>query len=88
MNVRRLTALQLRRTHRYVGKACRRTAGAAEMGSHKTSTLQDIEAGRTTEVEWLVGAVSELGRLVEYQTPRIDTLYACLKLLEKTTCGS
>ncbi len=66
----------------------KRIQGAAEMGAHKTSTLQDIEAGRTTEVEWLVGAVSELGRLVEYQTPRIDTLYACLKLLEKTTCGS
>lgn len=66
----------------------KRIQGAAEMGSHKTSTLQDIEAGRSTEVEWLVGAVSELGRLVEYPTPRVDTLYACLKLLEKTTCGS
>jgi 2-dehydropantoate 2-reductase len=65
----------------------KRIQGAAEMGSHKTSTLQDIEAGRVTEVEWLVGAVSELGRLVEFPTPRIDTLYACLKLLEKTTCG-
>jgi 2-dehydropantoate 2-reductase len=65
----------------------KRIQGAAEMGSHKTSTLQDIEAGRTTEVEGLVGAVAELGRLVQYPTPRIDTLYACLKLLEKTTCG-
>ncbi|MDF1525598.1 MAG: 2-dehydropantoate 2-reductase [bacterium] len=65
----------------------KRIQGAAEMGSHKTSTLQDIEAGRTTEAECLVGAVAELGRLVEYPTPRIDTLYACLKLLEKTTCG-
>jgi len=65
----------------------KRIQGAAEMGSHKTSTLQDIEAGRTTEVELLVGAVAELGRLVEFPTPRIDTLYACLKLLEKTTCG-
>ena len=65
----------------------KRIQGAAEMGSHKTSTLQDIEAGRTTEVELLVGAVAELGRLVEFPTSRIDTLYACLKLLEKTTCG-
>ena len=65
----------------------KRILGAAEMGAHKTSTLQDIEAGRTTEAECLVGAVSELGRLVELPTPRIDTLYACLKLLEKTTCG-
>jgi 2-dehydropantoate 2-reductase len=65
----------------------KRIQGAAEMGSHKTSTLQDIEAGRPTEVECLVGAVAELGRLVEFPTPRIDTLYACLKLLEQTTCG-
>ncbi len=65
----------------------KRIQGAAEMGAHKTSTLQDIEASRTTEVECLVGAVAELARLVEYPTPRIDTLYACLKLLEKTTCG-
>lgn len=64
-----------------------RIQGAAQMGSHKTSTLQDIESGRTTEVEGLVGAVAELGRLVKFPTPRIDTLYACLKLLEQTTCG-
>ncbi|GBE14158.1 2-dehydropantoate 2-reductase [bacterium BMS3Abin14] len=64
-----------------------RIQGAAQMGSHKTSTLQDIESGRMTEVEWLVGAVAELGRLVEFPTPRIDTLYSCLRLLEQTTCG-
>lgn len=64
----------------------RRIQGAAQMGSHKTSTLQDIEAGRPTEVEWLVGAVVELGRLVDVPTPRLDALYACLKLLEKTSC--
>lgn len=65
----------------------RRIQGAAQMGSHKTSTLQDIESGRPTEVEWLVGAVAELGRLVDVPTPRIDALYACLKLLEQTSCG-
>jgi len=64
----------------------RRIQGAAQMGSHKTSTLQDIESGRPTEVEWLVGAVAELGRLVDVPTPRIDVLYACLKLLEQTLC--
>ncbi len=65
----------------------RRIQGAAQMGSHRTSTLQDIESGRPTEVEWLVGAVAELGRLVDVPTPRIDALYACLKLLERTACG-
>ncbi len=64
-----------------------RIRGAAEMGSHRTSTLQDIEAARPTEVEWLLGAVAEIGRWLEVPTPRIDTLYACLKLLERTTCG-
>jgi len=64
-----------------------RIQGAAQMGAHKTSTLQDIEAGRPTEVEWLVGAVAEVGRLLEVATPRIDTLYACLKMLERTTCS-
>ena len=63
----------------------KRIQGAALMGAHKTSTLQDIEAGRPTEVEGLVGAVSEVGRWLEVPTPRIDTLYACLKLLERTT---
>lgn len=62
-----------------------RIRGAAEMGAHKTSTLQDIEAGRPTEVEWLVGAVAEVGRWLSVPTPRIDTLCACLKLLERTT---
>jgi len=64
-----------------------RIQGAAQMGAHKTSTLQDIEAGRPTEAEWLVGAVAEVGRLLEVPTPRIDTLYACLKMLERTTCA-
>lgn len=63
-----------------------RIRGAAEMGGHKTSTLQDIEAGRETEAEWLVGAVAEVGRMLDVQTPRLDTLYACLKLLERTSC--
>ena len=61
-----------------------RIAGAAEVGAHKTSMLQDIEAGRATEADALVGAVAELGRLTGTPTPRIDTLYACVKLLEQS----
>ncbi|MGE5248463.1 MAG: ketopantoate reductase family protein [Verrucomicrobiota bacterium] len=64
-----------------------RIRGAAQMGAHKTSTLQDIEAGRPTEVEWLIGAVAEVARLLEVRTPRIDALYACLKMLERTACA-
>lgn len=60
-----------------------RMRGAEDIGEHKTSMLQDIEAGRATEVDALVGAVAELGRLVGVGTPRIDAVYACVKLLER-----
>ncbi len=61
-----------------------RIEGAASVGAHKTSMLQDIETGRPTEVDAIVGAVAELGRLTGTPTPNIDALYACVKLLEKT----
>lgn len=61
----------------------RRIRMAEEIGAHKTSMLQDIEAGRATEVDALVGAVAELGRLVGVPTPHIDAVYACTKLLER-----
>jgi 2-dehydropantoate 2-reductase len=61
-----------------------RIAGAEQVGAHKTSMLQDIEARKSTEVDALLGAVAELGRLVEVPTPALDALYACVKLLERT----
>lgn len=64
-----------------------RIAGAEQVGAHKTSMLQDIEAGRATEVDALVGAVTELGRLVDVPTPHIDAIYAAVKLLEQTVTG-
>ena len=62
----------------------KRIAGAAKVGRHKTSMLQDIEAGRAPEIDALVGAVVELGRLTETPTPHIDTAYALVKLLART----
>lgn len=59
----------------------KRIAGAEKVGRHKTSMLQDIEAGRTPEIDALVGSVVELARLVEVPTPHIDTVYALVKLL-------
>ncbi|MDP6404238.1 MAG: 2-dehydropantoate 2-reductase [Alphaproteobacteria bacterium] len=53
-----------------------RIQGAAEVGAHRTSMLQDLERGRPLELEALVGAVAEMGRLVEIPTPTIDTVYA------------
>jgi 2-dehydropantoate 2-reductase len=46
--------------------------------------LQDIEADRSTEIDAIVGAVAELGRLLHIPTPHIDAVYASVKLLEKT----
>jgi 2-dehydropantoate 2-reductase len=62
----------------------KRIAGAENVGKHKTSMLQDIEIGRAIEIDALVGAVIELGRLTQTPTPHIDAVYACVKLLAKT----
>lgn len=62
----------------------KRIAGAERVGKHKTSMLQDVEAGRDPEIDALVGSVVELGRLTETPTPHIDTVFALVKLLAKT----
>lgn len=62
----------------------KRIAGAEKVGKHKTSMLQDIEAGRAPEIDALVGSVVELGRLTHTPTPHIDTVYALVKLLART----
>jgi len=64
-----------------------RIAGAEQVGEHKTSMLQDVEAGRPLEVEALIGVVAELGRLTGTPTPSIDAVYSCVKLLAKTSQG-
>jgi 2-dehydropantoate 2-reductase len=62
----------------------KRIAGAEAVGAHKTSMLQDVEAGRPLELEALVGSVVELARLTETPTPAIDAVYACASLLART----
>jgi 2-dehydropantoate 2-reductase len=57
----------------------RRIAGAAAVGAHKTSMLQDLERGRPMEINALVTAVQELGRLVEVPTPTVDTVLALVR---------
>jgi len=61
-----------------------RIAGAEAIGAHKTSMLQDVEHGRALELEALVGAVVELGRITETPTPNIDAIYAVTRLLGQT----
>lgn len=62
----------------------KRIEGAEQVGSHKTSMLQDVELGRSLEIEALVGAVLELAKITETPTPSIEAIYACVKLLNKT----
>ncbi len=54
----------------------RRIAGGAAVGAHKTSMLQDLERGRPIEIDALVTAVQEMGRLVGVATPAIDQVLA------------
>uniref|UniRef100_UPI00286E5A52 ketopantoate reductase C-terminal domain-containing protein n=1 Tax=Sphaerotilus sp. TaxID=2093942 RepID=UPI00286E5A52 len=61
-----------------------RIAGAEAVGAHKTSMLQDVEAGRALELEALVGSVVELGRITGTPTPSIDAIYAATQLLGHT----
>ena len=58
----------------------KRIAGGAAVGAHKTSMLQDLERGRPMEIDALVTAVQEMGRLVEVPTPTIDTVLALVQL--------
>jgi 2-dehydropantoate 2-reductase len=62
----------------------KRIAGAERVGNHKTSMLQDVEAGRLPELEALVGSVVELGRLTRTHTPHIDAVYGLTQLLART----
>jgi 2-dehydropantoate 2-reductase len=61
-----------------------RIAGAEKVGEHKTSMLQDLEAGRPMELEALVGAVVELGERVGLPMTCTRTVYHCAKLLAQS----
>jgi 2-dehydropantoate 2-reductase len=58
----------------------RRIDGGAAVGAHRTSMLQDLDAGRPMEIDALVGSVAELGRLTGTPTPTIDTVLALIRL--------
>jgi 2-dehydropantoate 2-reductase len=62
-----------------------RIAGAEKVGEHKTSMLQDLEAGRTMELEALVGAVVELGERVGVPMTSTRTVYYCASLLARNS---
>ncbi|MCY7386983.1 MAG: 2-dehydropantoate 2-reductase [Burkholderiales bacterium] len=62
----------------------KRIEGAEKVGRHKTSMLQDVEAGRAIEIDALVGSVVELGKLTGVSTPTITAIYQASKLLAHT----
>jgi len=61
----------------------RRIAGAEKVGKHKTSMLQDLEAGRSLEVDALLGSVIELGKITKTPTPCLNTVFALTKYLDE-----
>ena len=62
----------------------KRIAGAEGVGKHKTSMLQDLEAGKRLEIDGMLGAVVELAEVTEVEVPTLRVLYACMSLLNKT----
>lgn len=60
-----------------------RMAGAEKVGAHKTSMLQDYEAGRPMELEAVVGAVVELGERLGVSMPSTRAVYACARFLDE-----
>ena len=64
-----------------------RMAGAEKVGAHKTSMLQDLEAGRPLELEPIVGATVELGERLGVAMPATRAVYACVKLMDQRRGG-
>jgi 2-dehydropantoate 2-reductase len=62
----------------------RRLEGAAQAGEHRTSMLQDVEAGRPLEVGALLGSVVELGRQLGVPTPALDIVYRLARQLGRS----
>jgi len=61
----------------------KRIAGAEAVGAHKTSMLQDVEAGRSLETEALIGSILEMAKLTNTSAPAIEAVYALVKLLNR-----
>ena len=62
----------------------RRINGAEGVGKHKTSMLQDVEAGKPLEIDGMLGVVVELAEITQVEVPTLRALYACVSLLNKT----
>ncbi|MEM6489006.1 MAG: 2-dehydropantoate 2-reductase [Pseudomonadota bacterium] len=59
----------------------KRINGAAKVGKHRTSMLQDLEAGKAMEIDALVTAVQEMGRITGHATPTLDVVLGLVQQL-------
>jgi 2-dehydropantoate 2-reductase len=62
----------------------KRIEGAEKVGKHKTSMLQDVEAGKTLEIDGMLGVVIELAEITDTDVPTLRAIYACVSLLNNT----
>ena len=62
-----------------------RIRGAARVGDHKTSMLQDLESGRPLEIDAVAGSVVELAGRLGVPVPHLETMYGCVKVLATTS---
>jgi 2-dehydropantoate 2-reductase len=60
----------------------RRLEAGLAVGAHKTSMLQDLEAGKRLEFECMTGAVVELAAYLGVPVPCTQAVHACVKLLD------
>lgn len=63
-----------------------RLDGAVAVGEHKSSMLQDLEAGLPMEVDAMLGSVIEIADLLGIPTPHLRSVYACVSLLNRENC--
>lgn len=61
----------------------RRLEAGFAVGDHKTSMLQDLEAGKPLELDCMTGAVIELAGRLGIEVPHTRTVHACAKLLDQ-----
>jgi 2-dehydropantoate 2-reductase len=62
----------------------KRLRGAEKVGAHKTSTLQDLEAGKPLELAAIIGAVVELADLTGIEAPALRSISAASSQLAQT----
>lgn len=66
----------------------RRLEAGIAVGDHKTSTLQDLEAGKPLELDCMSGAVIELAGRLGIPVPHVEAVHACAKLLDRVSRAS